>query len=104
MAGRRRHNEAHGRGQEHERHEMYDLPPLAELAKALIEDDHELKSQNGLATREDHAPLFGGMGCLLFATFLLHVSSSPWRQCVSQKRNVARPGQFQRQLTPDPEL
>ena len=58
---------------------MQNLLSLAELGEALIENGYELKDQDGLDSREDHARLVGRMGRLLFqqlTAFLLHVSSS----------------------------
>jgi hypothetical protein len=81
MVGGRRHDEAHGKGQEQKRHQMQNLSRFGEIVKALIENGHELKAEDGLDPRQHHARLVGRMGHLFFqrfAPFLFHFFKS-WR-------------------------
>ena len=72
MIGGRRHDESHGQGQEDERGKVQDLAALAQLRKTLIENGNQLKTQNCLHTRQDHARLVGRMGGLFLERFAVH--------------------------------
>jgi hypothetical protein len=55
--------------------EVQNLPAFAQVLEALIEDRNELKAENRLNTRQDHARFVGRMGGLFlerFAVFVFH--------------------------------